>query len=153
MLNIFRKKPQQFFTAAQQDAIVAAIQKAETSTSGEIRIYVESRCSYVDAIDRAQEIFAKLKMYETAQRNAVLLYLAIKDRQLAIYADSGIFDKTGKDYWNSKVKIMTGGFSQNDPLKSIVQVILEIGESLSRAFPYDAATDKNELPDDIVYGK
>lgn len=153
MLNIFRKKPPQFFTAAQQDAIVAAIRKAETSTSGEIRIYVESRCSYVDAIDRAQEIFAKLNMYETAQRNAVLLYLAIKDRQLAIYADSGIFDKTGKDYWNDKVKTMTGGFSQNDPVKSIVQVILEIGESLSRAFPYDAATDKNELPDDIVYGK
>ena len=153
MLNIFRKKPPQFFTAAQQEAIVAAIQKAETSTGGEVRIYVESRCSYVDAVDRAQEIFTKLKMYETAQRNGVLLYLAMKDRQLAVYADSGIFDKTGKDYWNSKVKTMIGGFNQNNPVKSIVQVILEIGETLSQAFPYDAATDKNELPDDIVYGK
>lgn len=153
MLNIFRKKPPQFFTADQQDAIVAAIQKAERSTSGEIRIYVESRCSYMDAIDRAEELFSKLRMHETQQRNAVLLYLAMKDQQLAIYAASGIFEKTGKDYWNHKVKTIIGGFSQNDPVKSIVQAIIEIGETLSQAFPYDAATDKNELPDDIVYGK
>lgn len=153
MLNIFRKKPPQFFTAEQQDAIVEAIKKAETFTSGEIRIYVESRCSYVDAIDRAGELFSRLCMYETQQRNAVLLYLAMEDQQLAIYADSGIFDKTGRDYWNAKVKTMIDGFSQNDPVKSIVQVILEIGETLSQSFPYDATTDKNELPDDIVYGK
>lgn len=132
---------------------MAAIQQAETSTSGEIRIYVESRCSYVDAIDRAQELFVKLKMFETQQRNAVLLYLAMEDKQLAIFADSGIFQKTGKEYWNNQVKTMIAGFNQNDYVNSIVRVILEIGQTLSAAFPYDAATDRNELPDEIVYGK
>ncbi|MDE1192475.1 MAG: TPM domain-containing protein [Arachidicoccus sp.] len=153
MFNIFKKKSPQFFTEKQQEEIVAAIQQAETSTSGEIRIYVESRCSYVDAIDRAQELFVKLKMFETQQRNAVLLYLAMEDKQLAIFADSGIFQKTGKEYWNNQVKTMIAGFNQNDYVNSIVRVILEIGQTLSAAFPYDAATDRNELPDEIVYGK
>jgi uncharacterized membrane protein len=31
-------------------------------------------------------------------------------------------------------------------------MITAIGEALTQHFPYDAATDKNELSDDIVFG-
>ncbi|ANI89051.1 hypothetical protein A9P82_06965 [Arachidicoccus ginsenosidimutans] len=153
MLNIFTRKPPQFFSVEQQNEIVAAIQQAEKTTSGEIRLYVESRCKYVDAIDRAKEIFEKLQMHQTAQRNGVLVYVAMKDRQTAIFADSGIYNHVEDSYWTNKVKRMIAHFNRNNYAEGIVQVILEIGDTLSHAFPYDAATDKNELPDDIAYGR
>ncbi len=36
-----------------------------------MRVYVESHCRYMDAMDRAAEIFFSLKMEATEQRNAV----------------------------------------------------------------------------------
>ena len=78
------------FTAAEQEKIVTAIQAAERQTSGEIRVYVESRCRYVNPIHRAAEIFAALNMEKTAARNGVLVYVALKDRQLALFGDEGI---------------------------------------------------------------
>src|SRR5258705_9474175 len=98
MFSLFKKK-KVFFTSEQREHIVEAIQSAERRTSGEIRVFVESRCSYIDALDRAVEIFQSLKMYETAERNAVLIYVALKDRQLAVFGDAGIHQKVGDEYW------------------------------------------------------
>ena len=41
-------------------------------TSGEVRVFVENRCSYMDAIDRAKEIFAELKMDETDRQECCI---------------------------------------------------------------------------------
>ena len=152
-MSIFKKKQQHFFTAAEQEAIVQAVGEAEKRTSGEIRVYVESRCSYMNALDRAVEVFHKLKMEATSQRNAVLLYVAMADRQLAVYADEGIYQKEGKVFWNDAVKKILSHFNQQDYAKGIAGVVNEIGESLANHFPFDASSNKNELPDDIVFGK
>lgn len=153
MLNFFKRKVPQFFSAEEQEEIVDAIKQAEVTTSGEVRLYVESKCSYMNALDRAVEIFAKLKMYQTVQRNAVLVYVALKDRQLAVFADEGIYQKAGSQFWNDKVQQMISHFNKANYTKGLKEVILEIGQSLTKTFPYDATTDKNELPDDIVFGK
>ena len=103
MLPFFKKKPTNYFSEPEKQLIVNAIKQAETNTSGEIRVFIENKCSYVDAIDRAKELFEKLKMFETEQRNGVLLYVALKDRQLAIFGDKGIYEKTGVEFWNNEV--------------------------------------------------
>jgi uncharacterized membrane protein len=72
-LNIFPwKKKKNFFTAEEQQLIIDAIHNAERMTSGEVRVFVESKCSYMDAIDRAAELFFQLEMQKTDDRNAVL---------------------------------------------------------------------------------
>jgi uncharacterized membrane protein len=99
-LNIFPwNKKKEFFNEEDRQLIVAAIQNAERMTSGEVRVFVESKCSYIDAIDRAVELFFKLQMQETKDRNAVLVYVAMKDRQLAVFGDEGIHKKVGNEYW------------------------------------------------------
>ena len=130
-----------------------AIKNAERRTSGEIRVFVESHCKYMDAIDRAMEIFFQLKMDKTDDRNAVILYLALKDRQLAVFGDQGIHQKVGSEYWYKAVKDLTTNFDRKDHALGISQCVKEIGEALHYYFPYDNDTDKNELPDDIVFGK
>jgi len=150
IFNFFKKK--EFFSAADKEQIVEAIRMAEKETSGEIRIYVESKNAYVDAIDRAAEIFFKLKMQETEHHNAVLLYIAMKDQQLALYADEGIYQKAGAEYWNNAVKNMLAQFTKENISNGIEQCIAQIGQTLKEKFPYIPTEDKNELPDEIVFG-
>lgn len=150
MFSLFKKR--EFFSAEDKARIVEAIRLAERETSGEVRIYVESKNPFVDPIDRAAEIFFKLKMQETDHRNAVLLYIAMDHHELALFADEGIYQKAGKDYWDAEVKMMIANFRKDNISEGIAQCIKEIGETLKEKFPYIPTEDKNELPDDIVFG-
>ena len=151
LFSLFRKKD--FFSEEEKQQIIEAVRNAERMTSGEVRVFVENRCSYMDAIDRAKEIFAELKMYETHDRNAVLVYVALKDKQLAILGDAGIHSKLGNDYWNTEVGKMISNFNRENYADGIKEVVIDIGEALTQLFPYNNDTDKNELPDDIIFGK
>ena len=142
-----------FFSDAEKKLIVSSIQAAEKQTSGEIRVFVESRCKYVNPLDRATEIFAGLKMEETSARNGVLVYVALKDKQLALFGDKGIHEKVGAEFWNKEVKLILSHFNRADYAAGIAHVVEEIGEALRTHFPYDKDGDINELPDDIVFGK
>ena len=149
--RFLNKKP--LFTEQENNLITEAIRAAEKHTSGEVRVFVESKCKWMDAIDRAAELFFELKMDKTEQRNAVLVYIAIKDRQLAVFGDEGIHQKLGMEYWNRVVKEMLTLFDKNDFASGIANCVKQIGEALHTHFPYDGKTDKNELPDEIVFGR
>src|SRR5687767_13050717 len=142
-----------FFTEEEARLIVKAVKHAEQRTSGEVRVFVENRCRWVDAIDRAAEIFFSLQMERTENRNAVLIYVAVKDRQLAIFGDEGIHQRVGSSYWNNRVREMLDSFHKKSYAEGIANCAVQIGEALEKNFPYDKGTDKNELPDDIVFGK
>lgn len=150
MFSLFKKK--EHFSAADKARIVEAIRMAEKETSGEVRVYVESKNPFVDPMDRAAQVFYKLKMQDTDHRNAVLLYIALKHHELALFADEGIYQKTGADYWNNAVKNMIDKFSKHDIAGGIEQCVKQIGETLKEKFPYIPTEDKNELPDEIVFG-
>ena len=151
MFSLFKRK-KKFFTPEEQGLIVAAIQNAERSTSGEVRVYVESRCSYMDALDRAVEIFAQMGMQATEERNGVLVYVAIKDHQLAVFGDEGIHRKVGNEYWNREVMKMLKDFNRDDYAKGIAGCVEDIGRALQQHFPY-TDKDKNELSDEITFGR
>jgi len=146
-----RKKP--FFSEEENEQIVHSIREAERQTSGELRVFVESRCRYVDALDRASEIFSRLQMEKTELRNGVLFYIAVKDRQLAIYADKGIHESAGEEYWKKSVKDILSVFSRESVTAGIIASVHQIGQALRTHFPYNKEVDKNELPDEIVFGK
>jgi uncharacterized membrane protein len=146
-------KKAEYFTEEEKLRIVDAIRVAEKQTSGEVRVYIESKNTYVDPMDRAAEVFYNLKMDKTDNRNAVLLYIAMKDKQLALFGDEGIYNATEKDYWNNAVKEMLAKFSAENVTEGIVNCIHTIGQTLKEKFPFDRVNDKNELPDEIVFGK
>ncbi|MBS1933336.1 MAG: TPM domain-containing protein, partial [Bacteroidetes bacterium] len=123
--SLFKKKP--FFTDEEQQEIVAAIASAEKQTSGEIRVYIENRCRFLDPIDRAAEAFYALKMENTEAHNAVLVYVAIKDRQLALYGDKGIHEKVGSKFWNEEVKLILSHFNKENYKEGLISIITGIG--------------------------
>jgi uncharacterized membrane protein len=115
--------------------IVKSIRQAEKNTSGEIRVFIESRCSWMDSMNRAAEIFFSLEM------------------QVALFGDEGIHNKLGDVYWNEKVAEMISSFQNEDYGKGVAECVIQVGEALHQHFPYMGNADKNELPDEIVFGK
>jgi uncharacterized membrane protein len=153
-LKIFPwQKKKSFFTEEEKTCIIDTIRAAEKRTSGEIRVYVESRCRYMDAVDRAQEIFLQLGMDLTAERNGTLVYVAVKDKQAAVFGDEGIHQKVGQKYWEEEVNKMLLYFKEQHLGDGICKVVTDVGEALQLNFPFNRTTDKNELPDDLVFGK
>ena len=151
MLGFFNKKS--LLSEADNKRIVEAIRATEQLTSGEIRVYMESRNPLVSTIERAQIIFLQLNMHATAQHNGVLLYVAVKDKEVALIGDQGIHEQVGTEFWNFQVKQMIGFFKENNLADGMVKCIAQVGEVLIEKFPYDPLTEKNELPDDGVFGK
>jgi len=150
LFNFFNKK--RLLSIADEELVVEAIRAAEKNTSGEVRVYVESHCRFVDPVDRAIEVFFGLKMQETDEHNGVLIYVALKDRQLAVYGDEGIHVKVGKAFWQQAVEQMLQHFNKENHVAGICQTVAAIGEALRKEFPYQPNDDKNELPDAIVFG-
>ncbi|MBM3432622.1 MAG: TPM domain-containing protein [Bacteroidetes bacterium] len=133
--------------------VEAAIRLAERQTSGEIRVFTERRCSFVDAVDRAAELFAQLAMHQTEQRNAVLIYWAVLDRQVAVFADQEIHEKLGSNFWAERVEHMLPLFRSADPAAALEDCIQAVGEALQKHFPYDQGSDRNELSDNLMIGR
>ena len=145
-------KAVEFFSEGEKARIVQTIRDQERRTSGEIRVFVESRCRFVDPVDRAMEVFKTLEMERTEHRNGVIIYIAVKDQQLAVFGDEGIHQKLGFDFWQTEVSKMLKAFNSENFAEGIIHIIGEIGNALYIHFPYDRS-DKNELPDDIVFGR
>ncbi len=147
--SLFRKE---YFTKEQQEEILAAIRQAENATSGEVRLFIASKCRTATALQSAVAVFHKLKMEQTAQRNAVVLYIAMESKKLAIYGDEGIHKIVGQDYWNNTIEELSNHFKNGNMTQGIVAAINDIGNKLQKHFPH-LEGDKNELPDEIIFGK
>lgn len=139
-------------TPAQEEALVAAIRQAEITTSGEIRVHLEDHCPTPEPLDRAAQVFAELGMHKTALRNGVLFYLAWQNRQFAVIGDAAINEAVPDDFWEITKETVLAQFRQEHYAEGLTRGVKMVGEQLRKFFPYDAATDKNELDDSISYG-
>ncbi len=132
--------------------IVNTIQDIEQRTSGEIRLYIEGECPYNNPLQRAEEIFKHLGMDKTNLRNGVLLYIASESRVYSIFGDEAIYAKADNSFWQEKIQLIQSFFKNEQYAEGIEAALKNIGNSLSTYFPA-TGTRKNELPDDIVFGK
>ncbi|MBL7684209.1 MAG: TPM domain-containing protein [Flavipsychrobacter sp.] len=152
MLSFFKKKP--LLSSADQEQVVVCIREAENRTTGELRVFVESNCSYMDAIDRAWELFHELGMDVTEKRNAVLVYLALEDHQYAIVGDKEIYEQAGGPvFWQKASEKLREHLKKGEIAVGLSNCVNELGDAMAAHFPYDPTITKNELPDEIVFGK
>ncbi|MGI4727706.1 MAG: TPM domain-containing protein [Janthinobacterium lividum] len=137
------------FTEEEQQQIRKAIESAEKSTSGEIRICIEKTCSE-EVLDRAVKYFKQLNMHKTRLRNGVLIYLSTVDRKFAIIGDAGIDKVVPQNFWDATKENMLSHFKYGNLTEGISVGIKMAGEQLQKFFP-SLDSDSNELPDDIAF--
>jgi uncharacterized membrane protein len=144
-------KASSFFTKEQQALILSAVKEAEKETSGEIRVHIETSFTG-DVLDRAAWVFKKLDMNKTAERNGVLFYLAVENRQFAIIGDAGINSKVPAGFWDEISSLLIKNFRDGRFTEGLAEGIIMAGKQLKLHFPYKS-DDKNELPDEISFDK
>jgi|LakMenE18May11ns_1017448.scaffolds.fasta_scaffold9653390_2 uncharacterized membrane protein len=153
-------KVEDFLTKEEEQEIVSAIGIAEKNTSGEIRVHIENGTSLkgelakqtsIAPLDRAMEVFRKLQMENTQERNGVIIYVAIKSKQFAIYGDKGINEKVPADFWDTTKDTIISHFKNGNFKQGLIDGILKAGEQLKTHFPYQD-NDTNELSNEISIG-
>lgn len=140
-----------FISKVEQELIVKAIEAAELNTSGEIRVHIESTCS-VDPVSRAVEVFNKLKMNNTKERNGVLIYIAWKSKKFAIIGDTGIDEKVPENFWDKEKEILLANLKEGKAAQGIAAAIEMAGENLKKYFSYQS-NDTNEQSNEISFGE
>jgi len=143
--------PKTFLTGPETEQVVQAIQKAERGTTGEIRVRIDRKCGR-PALEAARLLFHGLKMDATAQRNGVLIYLSLTDRQFAVYGDTGIDAAIGGDGWSRIRDRLAARFAKDEFAAGLAEAVTDIGRTLSKQFP-GQKDDRNELPDDLSLGR
>lgn len=152
MFSLFKKKP--LLDKEVQQQVETAIHRAESGTSGEIRVYIEPKCKHTDPMQRAREVFDLLEMYKTEARNAVLVYVAIDDRKFALFGDKAIYEQAGGPaFWQGAADQLSGHLRKSELAAGLSNCIHQLGTALAAQFPAGPGKNDNELPDEIVFGK
>jgi uncharacterized membrane protein len=133
------------------DKIREAIIAAEKKTSGEIRVSV-APFFWGRVRPVAERAFRRLGMEKTKQRNGILFFIVPARRRFVVLGDEGIHAKVGQDFWDKIAAATAERFRKGEFSDGLVAGIKAAAEGLAAHFPYDAATDVNELPDDIDFG-
>ena len=140
------------FPARSLQAIEQAIRETEATHAGQIRFAVEASLdlaalrSNQTARERAIEMFAQLRVWDTEYNNGVLIYLLLADRDVEIVADRGIHAKVGHAAWESICRGVEAAFRQGQFETGVIAGIHAVGSHLQRHFPGKPAAS-NELPD------
>jgi uncharacterized membrane protein len=128
--------------------IVEAIRKAELLTSGEIRVYIAKHCKE-DPLEKASIVFQKLKMQNTALRNAVLILVCPNARKAAILGDIGINSIIESDFWDSTLSELISYCSKDLITEGICKAVDKVGNLIKLKYPYQEG-DINELENEII---
>ena len=134
------------------ERIRAAIGDAERETSGEVRVSV-ARFFWGRVRPSAERAFRRLGMTRTKDRNGILFFIVPSRRRFVVLGEEGMHAKVGQEFWDGIAASMSEDFKKGDFTDGLIRGIGKAAEGLAVHFPCQAATDVNELPDDIDFGK
>jgi len=136
------------------DRLERRVGASERRHTGEIRICVEAGLpmSYLwrDAgpRERAIMMFSKLRIWDTAHNNGVLIYLLLAEHAIEIVADRGIDSHVNNEAWAAMAQRMGTAFREGRFEDGLTQALEEVSALLVEHFPLaEGEADRNELPD------
>ena len=140
--------PDTFLTPEESGLLAAAIEQAESRTSGEIKVVLVRHC-WTDIRVKAERLFRKHNLDKTERRNCAMIMVVIANREFLIYGDEGIHEKAGQDFWDDVRDVMQGEFVRGEFGNGLCKGVRRIGEKLAEFFPYQA-DDEDEISDEVV---
>jgi TPM domain len=139
------------FPPSAMAAIEQAMAGSEREHSGEIRFAVEPALDTAALLagqlarERALEVFSHLRIWDTDERNGVLIYLLLADRDIEIVADRGLNVVQAAE-WKAICRNMEQSLRRGEFQQAMVDGVQAVSRLVARHFPRRAA-DRNELPD------
>ncbi len=142
------------FPQASLERIAQAIADTETTHGGEIRFAVEASLPFsylrrdAPVRERAEMIFAKMRVWDTEQNNGALIYVELADHRIEIVADRGIARHVTPGEWEAIAAAMREQFRQGHFEAGVIEAVRRVGALMTLHFPLAGdGRNPNELPD------
>lgn len=141
------------FPASALDAIQKAIVAGELRHQDQVCFAIEGALPFGEVVrgrtprERAHEVFAHLRVWDTQNNSGVLIYLLIADHAIEIVADRGIATRVPQADWLAICERMRQRFIAKDFVQGAVAGVNAVSDILAAHFPSDGTRIANELPD------
>ncbi len=152
--HLFARPARITFPAASLQRIADAVAEGERRHRGEVCFAVEPALELpalwarVDARERAQQVFAQLRVWDTEANNGVLIYLLLADHRIEIVADRGLDGLVSAEQWRGVCQLMEERLKAGEPEDAALAGIGAVSDLLAEHFPrLVGEADENELPD------
>ena len=151
--HLFAPSAKRLFPTATLARIATAIAESEVRHSGEICFAVEPGLSPgavwagKQARDRANDVFAQLRVWDTRANNGVLLYLLLADHRIEIIADRGFDGLVSAEQWRGVCQLIEERLRAGEPEAAVLRGVEAVSTLLAEHFPRGAGyVDTDELP-------
>jgi uncharacterized membrane protein len=121
--------------------IEKAIEASEATHAGEIRFAVEAALDGLPLFngqsprERAVDVFALQRVWDTEHNDGLLIYLLLADRAVEIVADRGIHARVGEQGWSEICRRMEAAFKVGDYESGAIAGIQAAAQLLAAHFP------------------
>ena len=151
--HVFARSARHLFPEDSLQRIADAIAAGELRHRGEIMFAVESELPAgmvlrgVQARQRAEATFARLRTWDTEANNGVLIYLLLADHRLEIVADRGLTGLVSAEQWRGVCLLMEERLQAGEPEQAVLRGVAAVSDLLAGHFPQiDGNPDQDELP-------
>lgn len=150
--HLFAPSAARRFPAASLARIGEAIAAGERLHGGEVVFAVEAGLPLGEVLrgqdprDRAQEVFARLRVWDTEANNGVLLYLLLADHAIEIVADRGLAGRVADGEWTEVCRAVEAGIAAGGLEAAVIDGVGRISSLLAAQFPA-TGEGRDELPD------
>ena len=146
-------RTRQLFPKPALDHIRDAIAAGEVRHSGQVCFAIEEALPWRDLArgrsvrERAQDVFAQLRVWDTHHNSGVLIYVLIAEHMIEIVADRGIAARVPATDWQAICDRVRQCFAAGEFERGAIEGVTAVSEVLARNFPADGSGRGNELSD------
>lgn len=135
-------------------ALESALGEAERGHGGEIRLLIERSLPlglawHQDVRRRAEDFFAHLRVWDTAARSGVLVYVNLAERRLEIVADRGIAAVVAQERWQALCDDTLPHMRDGAYIEALSRLLIAIGAEMRDHYGQPDDPHGNELPNRI----
>lgn len=141
------------FPPTSLDRIQAAIKRTERTHLGEICFAIEGGLGLGQVArgrtsrERAEEVFAQLRVWDTAHNTGVLIYLLLADHAIEVVADRAVAARVARAEWDEICALMRAKFAAREYEAGAVAGLEAVTALLVRHLPSEGVANPDELPD------
>ncbi|MEO6383286.1 MAG: TPM domain-containing protein [Thermomonas sp.] len=146
------------FPATDMQRIAGAIGDGERRHCGEVCFAVESALPWRDVVRgvqaqaKAEDAFARLRVWDTGANNGVLIYFLLADHRIEIVADRGLRGLVSDEQWRGVCQLLEERLRSGDHADAVLAAIDAVSTLLAAHFPrLPGDMDEDELPDQPVF--
>lgn len=113
------------------------------------RILVSKQKLQQNSAAMAERVFGEYKLFETKERNGILIFISLFEHKIEIVPDKGLKDKIANDEWQKVIESMKPSLKNKKFDEAFLQSISKITEILETYKITRNGESSNELPDHL----